>query len=331
MLGSKSLKLPPLDARIPKWNLDNLIVRNCPICNSPDAHTAYERPDDLNVRICNKCYTFFVSPSPSDKQLQAFYEGYDEKHRRAPRISPKELAASYKGVDPFADLRIRELSSLMKFETSRVLDIGFGRASVLYSPKKLGAIPFGLELDAQAIEFAKFLGIGVFQGNIAGFVSETKYDLITLLDLLEHPLNPMDILRKSSELLQRGGFLAIWTPNGDFVSLEKNLTTFRVDLEHMQYFTPDTCLFIASELKLRVFHLETLGFPYLQDIDKPLSKNEMPLPLTKRIIKSIPGVSTVNNFRHKLFENKQVENKQDERNGAYHLFCIMQMIERTHR
>ena len=319
-----ALRLPPLDARIPKWNLDDLIERSCPICSSPDAHTAYERPDDLNVRICIKCHTFFVSPSPSDEQLQTFYEDYDEKHGRAPRINKKELAASYEGHDPFTDFRIRELSSLMKFETSRVLEIGFGRASFLYCLKKLGAIPFGLELDTQAIEFAKFLGIDVFQGNITEFVSETKYDLIIMSDLVEHPLNPMDILRKSSELLQRRGLLMILTPNGDFASLEKSPTTFRVDLEHMQYFTPDTCLFIASELKLRVVHLETLGFPALEGIDKPLSKNEAPVPLIKKIIKSIPGFSTVNSFRHKLFMNKQVMNKQDERMGAYHLFCIMQ-------
>lgn len=199
-------KLPPLDARIPKWKFDNLIERNCPICNSPEAHIAYERPDALSVRICKQYYTFFVSPSPSYDQLQAFYEGYDEKHRRGPRLDMKELAVSHNGVDPFADLRIRELSSLMKFEGARVLDIGFGRASFLYCLKKLGANPFGLELDTQAIEIAKFLGIEAFRGDLVDFVSETNFDLITLLDLVEHPLNPMITLRKASELLKPGAF-----------------------------------------------------------------------------------------------------------------------------
>jgi SAM-dependent methyltransferase len=188
----------------------------------------------------------------------------------------------------------------------------------LYDLKKLGAIPFGLELDTTAIEFAKFLGIDVFQGDINDFVSETKYDLISMIDLVEHPLNPMDILEKSYELLQRGGLLLIWTPNGDFACLEKNPTTFRVDLEHMQYFTPDTCLFIASEWKLRIVHLETLGFPLLEGYDKPLSKNETPVRFIKKMIKFIPGFSTVNDLRHILFKNKQ------ERMGAYNLFCIMQ-------
>jgi 2-polyprenyl-3-methyl-5-hydroxy-6-metoxy-1,4-benzoquinol methylase len=320
-----ALKLPPLDARIPKWDLDHLIERSCPICNSYDAHTAYERPDDLNVQICRSCSTFFVSPSPSDEQLQAFYEDYDEQHRRVPRINGKELAALYAGVDPLTDLRIRELSSFMKFEASRVLDIGFGRAYFLYCLKTLGAIPFGVELDTKAIELAQFLGMNVFQGHLVDYVSETKFELITLIDVVEHPLNPMDILRKSSELLQRGGFLLIWTPNGDAACLEISPTIFRVDLEHMQYLTPETCLFIASELKLRVVHLETVGFPVLEGIDKPFSKNETPVRPIKKMIKSIPGFSTVNSFRHKLFKPKQDEkNKPDERMGVYHLFCIMQ-------
>jgi hypothetical protein len=154
------------------------------------------------------------------------------------------------------------------------------------------------------------------------------------MDLVEHPLNPMDILRKSSELMQSGGFLLIWTPNGDFARIEKSQPiTFRVDLEHMQYLTPDTCLFIASKLNLHVTHLETLGFPGLEGIDKPLSlfrndthtqsKNVTHGHHFKSIINSIPGFTTMNNYRHRLFVEKKAE-KPDQRSSSYHLFCIMQ-------
>ena len=81
-----ALKLLPLDARIPQWDFDRLTERNCPVCSSSDAHAAYvKRPDGLSVRICRKCNAFFVSPSPSEEQLDAFYRDYDEKHRRASR------------------------------------------------------------------------------------------------------------------------------------------------------------------------------------------------------------------------------------------------------
>jgi 2-polyprenyl-3-methyl-5-hydroxy-6-metoxy-1,4-benzoquinol methylase len=310
-------RLPPLDARIPEWNVDDLLERNCPICNCPTGDTAYERPDRLSVRLCKECHTFFVSPSPSERQLQLFYEHYDAKHRRAATISPTQLAAMYQGYNPFMDLRIRELSSLMTFQASRVLDIGFGRAYFMYQLKKLGAIPFGVELDTEAVELAKCLGIDAYHGDIGDLATAATYDLIALIDLVEHPLNPMRVIRKASELLQRGGLMLIWTPNGDLAGIEENPTAFRVDLEHMQYYTPSTCLFIASELRLRIVHLETLGFPTLESMDEPLSKEETPLTVIKRLVKSVPGFSTVNNLRLRL-------RRRDERTGAYHLFCIMQ-------
>ena len=314
-----ALKLPPLDARIPQWNLDDLIERTCPICDVYDEKTEYERPDHLTIRECTRCGTFFVCPSPSGEQLQAFYESYDQSHRPAPPIKPERLAASYDNADPFGDIRIRELSSLANIRGSRVLDIGFGRCHFLYRLKKLGAIPFGLELDTKAIEFARSLGIEVFQENITEFVSDTKFDIVALLDFVEHPLNPMDVLRKSSELLVPGGLLVIWTPNGHYSTLDKELTTFRVDLDHMQYLTSNSCHFIASELNLHVVHLETLGFPALEGIDRPLSGKNTPVEVLGQFIKAIPGFSLLNNLRHELLGHKQ-----DERRGSYHLFCILQ-------
>jgi 2-polyprenyl-3-methyl-5-hydroxy-6-metoxy-1,4-benzoquinol methylase len=316
-----ALKLPPLDARILKWNPDDLLERNCPICNLSDTDTRYIRPDALSIRLCKRCNTFFVTPAPSHQQLFSFYATYDENHRRASSISTKELLREYQRIEPLSDYRIRELSSLMTLRNAKVLDVGFGRAKFLYFLMKLGALPYGIELDEKSIEFAKALGIhNVFHGTITELTDKTKYDLIILNDLIEHPLNPMALLKKSSELLDRKGLLLILTPNGDTANYEEFPTLFRVDLEHMQYFTPDTCLFIASELKLRIVHLESYGFPSLIGIDTPISKEQNLKAEIKKKIKSLPGFSFFDSFRMKLLTKK----KDDERTGAYHLFCLMQ-------
>lgn len=326
--------LLPLDTRIPKWDYDDLYTRTCPICNSLEAEPIYKRPDNLTIRICKRCYTHFISPSPSISQLNEFYKDYDELHRLAPFIDARDLAASYKEDDPFTDVRIRELSSLMKFENSKVLDIGFGRARFLYRLKRLGANPFGLEVDQKAIEYAKSVGIeNVFKTDISNFISDIKFDMISLLDLVEHPLNPMDLLRNSTKHLKDGGLLVIWTPNGDFANVEGTQpVTFRVDLEHMQYLTPGSCFLIASELKLRIIHLETLGFPDLKNISQSYSKldaqsksNIQPFPSIKKYSLPLSWSKAINHFRGKLNLHKQVKkHRPDERRGNYHLFCIMQ-------
>ena len=54
----EALQLPPLDARIPQWNLSDLIERSCPICNSNNTGRELIRPDKLSVQLCNNCNTY---------------------------------------------------------------------------------------------------------------------------------------------------------------------------------------------------------------------------------------------------------------------------------
>lgn len=317
-------QLPPLDARIPHWKLNGLVTRKCPFCGSTDSAAVCQRPDHLIVRLCNQCCAFFVSPAPSDKQLDAFYENYDLHHRRAANMDFKELAAVYKRYDPFSDLRIRTLSSHMKFETAKVLDVGSGRSEFMYRLKKLGAAPVGLELDTKAIEFAGFLGLEVHQTPLMDFSKGSAFDLVAMLDLVEHPLNPMPMIEKAYELLRPGGLLILWTPNGDYAKKDPENTTFRVDLEHMQYLAPETCFFIASKLDSRIVHLETLGYPDLKNIDRPLDKEPKLKRFLKKLIKALPGYAMANGIRCGVLQRRE-----DDRKGSYHLFCIFQKKARS--
>lgn len=314
-------KLPQLDVRIPKWNKDDLLVRNCPICDSPNVVGVYERPDGLNVQVCKQCSAFSISPGPSEAQLNSFYENYDESHRRAKEMDIQQVLAQYQHADTSTDLRLKELSSIMNFEGARVLDIGFGRAFLLYCMKEAGAIPYGIELDPVAVELAHALGVNnAVQSSIDEFNPGIKFDLVILNDVIEHPLLPMDLLKKAVDLLAPNGLLMIWTPNGDYSQNHPDCITFRVDLEHMQYLTTESCLSIASELKMKVAHLETLGFPALEGItESKLERANNALTL-KSMLKSTPGFSILNSLRHRLINTPG----RDERAGSYNLFCILQ-------
>ena len=316
------IQLPPLDYRIPKWNEHELADRNCPICASAAYTDCFIRPDNLRVRYCNHCNTYFISPGPTEEQLSSFYAHYDEHHGRASGTPIHELITRYQQADPLSDNRIRELHSLVTLKGARVLDVGFGRAEFLFFLKQLGAIPHGADPDIQSITIAKTLGIDhVYHGMIDQVPADLRFDIIVLNDLVEHPLHPMALLQTGHRLLNPRGLLLIWTPNGNAVNRDTNKTTFRVDLEHMQYLTTDTCQFIAAALQMRIVHLETLGFPALQGIDQPVVKNPGGVSSIKRAIKSIPGFSTINKLRRAL---KQTSNHQEERMGDYHLFCILQ-------
>lgn len=325
----RARELPPLDARIPFWDMDDLDGRGCPLCNNSDAATRYIRPDRLEVHFCEECSTYFVSPSPSERQLSSFYSTYDETHRRDYDIKAEDLSASYGAHDLFSDFRIRELSSIMQITDARVLDVGFGRGFLLYCLNKLGANTYGVDPDPKSIEYAHALGIQhVIRGTIHDLPHDVEFALIMMNDVIEHSLNPMQLIEKASRLLGPQGLLLISTPNGNATLSEEHPTTFRVDLEHMQYLTTRSCLYIACKLGLSIVHLETLGFPMLAGIDAPLSKQAPESGKVKssivKALRVIPGFSRINRIRKVALTATKKNTFHDERMGKYHLFCIFQ-------
>jgi 2-polyprenyl-3-methyl-5-hydroxy-6-metoxy-1,4-benzoquinol methylase len=132
------------------------------------------------------------------------------------------------------------------------------------------------------------------------------------MDLIEHVLEPLQYLNKATMLLNPGGIIAIFTPNASFALEESAPILFRVDLEHMQYFSNTTCNYVAKKLGLDIVHLENVGYPSLINLTEDRSvKTKL-----KKLIKGFPGFEDVYRFWKK-------HSTQDfSRTGHYHLFCV---------
>jgi len=314
--------LLPLDIRIPKWDQSRLEHRDCPFCFAGSNVTEYKRPDGLEVKRCRLCKTHYASPAPNALALDEFYSSYHAQHFGSSSEIPKEVLSKLKKADPFDDVRIQVISSLLDISKSRILDVGCGKAKFLYQLKKLGASVVGLEVDKDAVSFAKEIGIeSIHGGNIESYNDEQGFDLITLNDLIEHPLNPYELLRKSTELLNKDGFILIWTPNGDRINVDSDKVTLRVDLEHLQYLGSRACKYITQTLPLEIIHYETLGYPSLDGITNKTSVTTKKLSIfLKSTIKRMPGFLLANRIRVSYQQSNKV------RLGNYHLFCIFRKI-----
>jgi 2-polyprenyl-3-methyl-5-hydroxy-6-metoxy-1,4-benzoquinol methylase len=307
------VQLPGLDKRILTWDNDKLIPRNCPVCKKK-GHPMFIRPDGLCVRRCNQCDTFFVSPSPTSTQLTKFYSGYEKHHRNAKHINGPQLLKTYLKTNPNVDYRYQALTSLMSMQGKRVLDVGFGRGFFLYFLKQLGAHVTGIELDDSTIQYAhEDLEIeDIIKTDMLNIDGREKYDVILFMDLIEHVLEPLQYLNKATMLLNPGGIIAIFTPNASFALEESAPILFRVDLEHMQYFSNTTCNYVAKKLGLDIVHLENVGYPSLIN----LSEDRSVKTKLKNLIKGFPGFEDVYRFWKK-------HSTQDfSRTGHYHLFCV---------
>ena len=315
------IKLSPLDVRFPNWNYNELEERHCPISASTNHTYSFTRPDNLNVRHCTFCNSYFISPSPTELQLTSFYSHYDDIQGKTSHVSFKDLKVEYQRTNPLSDIKIRELCSYISMEKLKILDVGCGKLKFLYQLQKLGAIPFGIDLDEVSVKIAKYLNINtVFLKTLQDLPIQYKFDIITFNDVIEHPLKPMLLLNTAVDLLVKDGLMLLWTPNGNISNTDLDPITFRLDLEHMQYLTIDSINYLVSKLNMRILHLETVGFPKIENIDKPIPNDQKIVEKIKKLIKKIPGFNFANDLRHKNFSSS----KDYDRTGTYHLFCILQ-------
>lgn len=316
--------LSPLDLRIPPWDLGKLRPRACPFCGSRGT-PRFERPDHLIVRACARCGAFFVSPCPEPDLLREFYRTYFSGHRRQELVLHRKdhfLVREMRAVEPGRDAKARVLASVRDLHQARALDVGFGMGQMLLLLQKGGADVHGIDLDPKAVAFARdVLHLqNVHLGDIADIPSVERFDVITLHDLVEHPLRPLDLLRRARSLMAPGGILSLWTPNASFPAEDSEPTLFRVDLEHMQYMSARTCNVLAQLLDLDILHLECLGHPDLAKIEWLSGRSPRAGRIRstlRRTLGFLPGAIALNAFRRQLVSEKGMR-------GSYHLFCIFQ-------
>jgi len=124
------------------------------------------------------------------------------------------------------------------------LDVGCAMGSMLEEAKAAGWDPAGVETSEFAARYAaEHTGCPVYAGTLqkAAFPSES-FDVVTLMDVIEHVPYPVDLMGEIYRVLRPGGVVFIVTPN--FASLFVRLygrTAYGVWPEHhVVYFQPST-------------------------------------------------------------------------------------------
>lgn len=267
------------------------------------------------MEVCAACELYYVSPAPSDTELGAFYTHYADRHRRrAP------TRAELDGLDLSRDVRLQELRSACELRSAEVLDVGCGHGAFLHTLSRLGARVQGVDLDSEAVAHARNeFGVDVLLGRIED-LPEQNFDVIILNDVLEHPLDPAGLFTSCTTRLADGGHIAIWTPNGD--SRFPGRVQFRVDLEHMQYFTVRSIAALAARNALDIVHLETLGVPAIGAFE--------PTPRTVGAIASRIRRGLVSRARRTVqcLRPTELSWGSPERDGDYSLFTILRKPKR---
>lgn len=99
----------------------------------------------------------------------------------------------------------------------RVLEVGCANGRLGQEIKKLGHFVAGVEISPQAAQNARWVLDEVYVFDIEGEwpkkFEEQKFDIVVLPEILEHIFDPINVLKKSADVLKPNGEIIITTPN----------------------------------------------------------------------------------------------------------------------
>ena len=150
-----------------------------------------------------------------------------------------------------------------------VLDIGGGTGWLLKVIRDIDPrVRFTqvVDIDEKAKTIAETDGHSYFQGRIEEFPSDRKFDLILMLNLIEHVADPKAVMLKIEKLLNKGGLVLMKTPNIDSLDarLFKNIYWGGLHCpRHWVLFSENSFRYMISSTELKVQTLKyTQGAPF---------------------------------------------------------------------
>lgn len=94
----------------------------------------------------------------------------------------------------------------------KLLDVGCGTGAFLAGASRHFDV-YGTDNSSEAIKFCRQRGLGnLYEGTLEGYNSPTMFDVITLLDVIEHIDDDVGVLRRVRTLLGKGGHVLVTVP-----------------------------------------------------------------------------------------------------------------------
>jgi 2-polyprenyl-3-methyl-5-hydroxy-6-metoxy-1,4-benzoquinol methylase len=167
-------------------------------------------------------------------------------------------------MDAYYHHERREILPIVPRGATSILEIGAASGKTLRWIKTIypNVKTTGVELNGELAEELSRNADTAIIGNIAECLPKLKnYDLILLLDVLEHLHNPTDVLRNLRKLLEPGGHIIVSVPNVSHLSvtiplLVRRKFTYRdsgiMDRTHLTFFVEDTAISLMNDAGLKV-------------------------------------------------------------------------------
>jgi SAM-dependent methyltransferase len=236
---------------------DSKIVK-CPLCGAAEASpflasrragaadkafcvTTNTFGDFRDILKCRDCGFVFQHVAPSELE-QAYASVVDERYLAEERGRRKTATRILEAIEAFA-------------ESGCICDVGCFTGLLLTVAQDRGWTAFGIEPSHWAADIARERhGLNVAERALetAG-VPEGLFDVVTLIDVIEHLREPGQALTRVRQLLKSDGYIYVSTPDVSSIAariLGRRWWGYR--LEHTGYFSRDTMQIALEQAGFRV-------------------------------------------------------------------------------
>lgn len=251
----------------------------CRICASA-RFTPYLEARGFTIVQCSACGLRYVNPQPSIAELQQIYTVFDQ-------------GSQWRSGEEHFNLGVR--SAILRFKKmGSVLDIGSGAGNFLRCMRQAGFSIYGVEPSRAGSAYAvSEHKIKTFNGTIEAFLSSARhrqFDVVTMLNVLEHLKDPAAVLCQTRTLLHEEGILVVVVPDARFHAVIGQtrrrlgvpdpfwMNTERHPLvgfdppHHLYSFEPRTIVRLLEHCGLRVLRVQNAPVIFNEDRWKNVAK-----------------------------------------------------------
>ena len=198
-------------------------VRLCPICTSARS-TLLANVRDIEYQTslkdyyyyqCDKCKIVYLNNPPTDELNLIYPKNYYSYLDVNDNISvPRKLVWK---VKEFIDLKLlKRLLKRLNVNAPTVLDVGGGSGYLLSLIKKYNPMireTYIVDFDEGSKNIAERNGHKFVKSTIECATLEKKFNLVLMLNLIEHVADPILVLKKIYSITLPGAVVLIKTPN----------------------------------------------------------------------------------------------------------------------
>ena len=246
---------------------------------------------------CPDCYLRFVSPRYLADEI------YDKSyfHGAAHGFGFSDYEEDKRASDSYLNFLLKKIKEYKLSQNTSLLDIGAANGYFVELAKSQGFSSVGIEVSQSAVDWAAKLGRNVICSAIEEYIPNEKFQIVTILDVLEHLENPKDALLKIAALLNTDGLLVVNVP--DQGSLFARICRMKwhayLPPEHWYYFNKHSLRKLLNDCGFTVLESRNLSKSFKIAYILQTVANSPQFPNIVRVISKI-SLKVLGNLAHKI-------------------------------